>query len=99
MRLHPLAGGAGFSNRAQVADTLRFRRRKGTAAMLEDLARVSTGFSAHAVEFFETLSTTQHLNHVRLQATRHGRASATPTPWSWCAARSTPPRTPSTFGG
>ena len=66
--LHPLADAAGFSNRAQVADTLRFRRRKGTAAMLEDLARVSTGFSARAVEFFETLSTTQHVNHVRLQA-------------------------------
>ncbi len=36
--------------------------------MLEDLARVSTGFSARAVEFFETLSTTQHVNHVRPQA-------------------------------
>lgn len=66
--LHPLTGSAGFSNRARVADTIRFRRRKGTAAMLEELARVATGWRAHAVEFFETLATTQHVNHVRLAA-------------------------------
>ena len=43
--LYPLPG-AGFSNRARVADTLRFRRRKGTAAMLEELARTTTGWTA-----------------------------------------------------
>ena len=36
--LHPLGGRSG-SRRARVADTIRTRRRKGTAAMLEDLAR------------------------------------------------------------
>jgi hypothetical protein len=65
--LHPLPGAA-FSHRARVADVLRHRRRKGTAAMLEDLARTTTGWSARAVEFFEVLSTTQHLDNVRLQA-------------------------------
>ncbi|HET6214232.1 MAG TPA: hypothetical protein VFE14_15310, partial [Micromonosporaceae bacterium] len=66
--MHPLAGAAAFSNRARVADTIRFRRRKGTAAMLEELARTTTGWTAAAVEFFEKLITTQHVNHVRLAA-------------------------------
>lgn len=65
--VHPLPGTA-FSNRARVADTLRYRRRKGTAAMLEDLARTTTGWTAAAVELFEVLATTQHLDHVRLAA-------------------------------
>ncbi len=54
-----------FSQRALVANTLRFRRRKGTLLMLEDLARDVTGWRAHAVEFFELLGWTQHLNHLR----------------------------------
>lgn len=66
--LHPLDGSAQISNRARVADTIRFRRRKGTAAMLEDLARATTGWTSRAVELFELLSTTQHMNHVRLAA-------------------------------
>ncbi|HEX9990098.1 MAG TPA: hypothetical protein VGE45_16695 [Chloroflexia bacterium] len=62
--LHPLGPG-GFSQRAYVANTLAYRRRKGTAAVLEQLARDVTGWPARAVEFFELLSTTQHMNHVR----------------------------------
>jgi hypothetical protein len=54
-----------LSQRAFVANTLGYRRRKGTAAMLEQLARDVTGWSAKAVEFFERLATTQHLNHLR----------------------------------
>ena len=53
------------SQRAQVANTLTYRRRKGTAAVLEQVARDVTGWSAHAVEFFQGLATTQHVNHVR----------------------------------
>ncbi len=56
---------ATFSLRARVANTLGYRRRKGTAAMLEQLAHDSTGWPAHAVEFFELLDTTQNLNHLR----------------------------------
>ena len=53
------------SQRAQVANTLMYRRRKGTAAVLEQVARDVTGWSANAVEFFQVLATTQHMNHVR----------------------------------
>lgn len=55
----------GTSARARVANTLAYRRRKGTATMLEQLARDTTGWPAHAVEFFQRLATTQYLNHLR----------------------------------
>ncbi|HMO64309.1 MAG TPA: hypothetical protein PKE47_03635 [Verrucomicrobiota bacterium] len=61
----PAAEIAAFTPRAYVANTLRHRRRKGTAAMLEQLARDTTGWPAAAVEFFARLGTTQHFNHVR----------------------------------
>jgi hypothetical protein len=64
--LHAFDTGAAFSQRARVANTLAFRRRKGTATMLEQLARDTTGWPARAVEFFELIATTQHVNHVRL---------------------------------
>lgn len=53
------------SPRAEVAHTIAFRRRKGTATMLEQLARDVTGWHARAVEFFQILATTQYMNHVR----------------------------------
>lgn len=53
------------SQRAEVANTIACRRRKGTAAMLEQLARDVTGWNARAVEFFQRLGTTQYMNHVR----------------------------------
>ncbi len=57
------------SPRAEVANTIRFRRRKGTASMLEQLALDVTGWpGARAVEFFERLVTTQYMNHVRPHA-------------------------------
>ncbi len=59
-----------FSLRAYVANTLAYRRRKGTATMLEQLARDVTGWDARVVEFFELLGTTQHLNHLRPQNLR-----------------------------
>lgn len=60
---------AGVSLRAWVANTLAYRRRKGTARVLEQLARDVTGWPAVAVEFFQRLATTQHLNHGRRQPT------------------------------
>ncbi|MBY5164277.1 hypothetical protein [Salsipaludibacter albus] len=60
------------SPRAEVANTISYRRRKGTASMLEQLARDVTGWPARAVEFFELLATTQYMNHVR----GHARATA-----------------------
>jgi hypothetical protein len=52
--------------RAEVANTISLRRRKGTILVIEQLARDVTGWRAHAVEFFEVLGTTQYMNHVRL---------------------------------
>lgn len=56
------------SPRAEVANTIRFRRRKGTASMLEQLARDVTGWPSRAVEFFELLTSSQYMNHVRPHA-------------------------------
>ncbi|TVR78096.1 MAG: hypothetical protein EA405_14905 [Rhodospirillales bacterium] len=59
------------SPRAEVANTIAYRRRKGTAAMLEQLARDVTGWPARVVEYFELLGTTQYMNHLR----PHNRAT------------------------
>ena len=56
------------SPRADVANTIRYRRRKGTVSVLEQLARDVTGWPAHAVEFFQLLAATQFMNHIRPQA-------------------------------
>ena len=61
-------GDVAYSLRAYVANTLGYRGRKGTAAVMEQLARDVTGWPARAVEYFELLATTQHLNHLRLHA-------------------------------
>ena len=62
--VHGVAPGVA-SPRAEVAHTIGFRRRKGTALVLEQLARDITGWGAHAVEFFQELATTQYMNHIR----------------------------------
>ncbi len=53
------------SRRAEVANTIAYRRRKGTASVLEQLARDVTGWDARVVEFFELLAWTQYMNHLR----------------------------------
>ena len=58
------------STRAEVANTLGYRRRKGTLAVVEQLVRDVTGWPARAVEYFTLLSTTQNLNHLRME--NHG---------------------------
>ena len=63
--LLPVEEGSARSQRSLVANALAYRRRKGTAAVLEQLARDVTGWPAKAVEFFERLATTQHVNHPR----------------------------------
>jgi len=49
--------------RREVANTIRYRRRKGALALLELLARDVAGWPARAVEFFRLLAWTQNLNH------------------------------------
>jgi hypothetical protein len=63
--LNPHLGGAAFSQRALIANTLGYRRRKGTARVLEQLAHDVTGWPAKAVEFFKLMATAQNLNHLR----------------------------------
>jgi hypothetical protein len=53
------------SPRSEVADTIRLRRSKGTAATLAQLARDVTGWDARAVEMFQNLAATQFVNHPR----------------------------------
>jgi hypothetical protein len=53
------------SPRAEVAHTIALRRRKGTATMLEQLARDVTGWPARVAEKFQLLGRTQHMNHIR----------------------------------
>jgi len=59
------SGSMAVSPRAEIANTIAYRRRKGTAPVLELLARDVTGWPARAVEYFERLAATQHLNHRR----------------------------------
>jgi hypothetical protein len=62
----PLYEVPGVGRRADVADTIRWRRRKGTLAMLGDLARHVTGWGTTAMATFELLAWNQNLNHIRL---------------------------------
>lgn len=55
----------GFSQRAYVANALAYRRRKGTAAVLEQLARDVTGHGSRVVEYFQRIAATPHLVNVR----------------------------------
>jgi hypothetical protein len=54
--------------RADVADTILLRRRKGTRAAMERLTIDVSGWAASAVELFANLAWTQHLNHQRPDA-------------------------------
>ena len=65
--IHAVGGGM-LTSRSEVANTVGYRRRKGTAAVVEQVARDVTGWPARVVESFETLVTTQYMNHVRPQA-------------------------------
>ena len=56
--------------RREVGNTLAFRRRKGTLAVLEDLAAAVGGWPARAVEFYRLLSFLQNINYLRLHRGR-----------------------------
>jgi hypothetical protein len=64
--LQPLGPGQPAATRAEVADTIGYRRRKGTLAMLEQLCFDVTGWPCMAVEYFTRLATAQYVrNHIR----------------------------------
>jgi hypothetical protein len=56
---------AGFDSRAEVANTISYRRRKGTLIALEQLSLDVSGRPAMAVEEFENLITTESMRLVR----------------------------------
>jgi hypothetical protein len=49
--------------RREVANLIRYRRRKGTLALLEELARELADWPARAVEFYKLLGWSQNLDH------------------------------------
>jgi hypothetical protein len=67
----PLSGAtaAVSSPRAEVANTIGYRRRKGTLTVIEMLAADVTGWPAAAIECFTRLAQTEHLDHIRLNRT------------------------------
>jgi hypothetical protein len=52
-------------SRRDVANVIRYRRRKGTLALLELLARDTANLPARAVEFYKRLSVNQSINFAR----------------------------------
>lgn len=50
--------------RREVANTIHFRRRKGTLALIEELARAVAGWPARAVEFYRLLGRTQNIDYL-----------------------------------
>jgi hypothetical protein len=54
-----------LSRRAEIANTISYRRRKGTPSVLGHVVHDVTGWAARRVEFFDLLAATQHLNHLR----------------------------------
>jgi hypothetical protein len=61
----PSGSETGLTSRAEVANTIAYRRRKGTAAVLEQVALDVTHWPSRAVEFFELIAASQNVNHVR----------------------------------
>jgi hypothetical protein len=74
--LRPLPPGSGYSTRGFVANTIRYRRGKGTARVLEALSNDVGRFGAVAVEYFMRLARTQNLIDVRPE--RPGTADLVP---------------------
>ncbi len=60
--------GDSWTLRADVADTIPLRRRKGTLHAMERLTANLTGWAARAIEMRDTLAWHQHLNHQRPDA-------------------------------
>lgn len=61
-----LARNAALVPRRDVANTMGHRRRKGTRALLEDLAGDVAGWPGRAVEFYRLLRVDQQVNHLQL---------------------------------
>ncbi len=56
--------------RREVANTIRYRRRKGTLALLELLSTDVAGWPARAVEFYRLLAQSQSIRHLHFERGR-----------------------------
>ena len=57
--------GLSIGRRAEVANTIGYRRRKGTLLALEQVSMDVSGLPALAVEYFKRLITTESMRHIR----------------------------------
>ena len=91
----PLKGET-WTLRADVADTIALRRRKGTLASIERLTYNLTQWGVHCVELLENLVWNQHLNHQRPDVggdPPYGLPKdGVPNPWGRTVTRFTPIR-------
>ncbi len=55
-----------ISPRAQVANTISSRKKKGTFSNIAKVVRDSTGWDCSVIEYFKLLAMTQNLNHLYL---------------------------------
>ena len=69
---HSISSGAAriLVQRQDVADTIHFRRRKGTLTLLQDIANAVTDWPARVVESGLSVSATQQLDHLRVDRGR-----------------------------
>lgn len=81
------------SQRAYVANAIRYRRRKGVPGIVERVGRDTTGWHIRVVEYFTRLSLTQHLHNVRprqgttVDVRHHAALAALGTPFETIASR------------
>jgi len=83
--------GEAWTLRADVADTIALRRRKGTLAVVERLAANLTGWPARGVELRERLGWHQHLNHQRPDRDTNINLNLQPAPFPQPARGGTVP--------
>lgn len=89
--------------RAYVANTLAYRRRKGTTPILEQLTQDVTGWRSRAVEFNRLVNTSQTLGRLRPESTTvnlraNDRLEQIGTPFEQQAAYSVEVRSPQVGG-
>jgi hypothetical protein len=56
--------------RREVANTIRYRRRKGTLGILDDIGTAVSGWPVRAIEFYRALAVAQNLNYVHMDRGR-----------------------------
>lgn len=56
--------------RVRIANTIRYRRRKGQQGVLESVINDVTGWNVHIAIFMQTLAMTQYLQNVRLSKSK-----------------------------